>query len=248
MRCILVLLVFLLSCGRPDSDSGGVCISFDDRTIKEWYGLQSLFEKYDAKATFFITEFDSLTPQEIAILKKMEGYGHEIGSHGAAHLLAEDFIKENGYDAYVQKEIDHSIASMKAAGFNVNSFAYPYGSKYWFTDHLLKKRFKVLRGVAALPEDKNLYAFDDAFCKTGEDVVSAVSFDVNSDLTREIAEKALQRARKNKEVLVLFGHVPADSNSAENQYSFDVALLEYILAEAKRKHLKFYTMQELAMN
>ena len=36
--------------------------------------------------------------------------GHEIGSHGAIHVVSEYYIKEFGYDAYLEHEIDKNTA------------------------------------------------------------------------------------------------------------------------------------------
>jgi peptidoglycan-N-acetylglucosamine deacetylase len=55
-----------LGCGSPSGKpgAGGIALSFDDHFIKEWYELRPLFQKYNAKATFFITCPDSLNAEK----------------------------------------------------------------------------------------------------------------------------------------------------------------------------------------
>jgi len=45
---------------------------------------------------------------------------------------------------------------MKKHGFDPKSFAYPYGAKYWFTDMMLLKKFKILRGVETINNERDL--------------------------------------------------------------------------------------------
>jgi len=77
--------------------------------------------------TFFITQFDSLTPDEIGLLHRFEDEGHEIGSHGALHVLSEHYIREHSYQDYLEKEIGKNLQSMRKHGFNPRSFAIPMG-------------------------------------------------------------------------------------------------------------------------
>lgn len=111
--------------------SPGLCISFDDRSIEEWNELRPLLNKYQAKVTLFVTQFDSLTVNDIEYLHDFERDGHEIGSHGARHLLAEHFLASHTLAEYLDTEIHPSIERMRQHKFNVTSFAYPYGSMTW---------------------------------------------------------------------------------------------------------------------
>jgi peptidoglycan/xylan/chitin deacetylase (PgdA/CDA1 family) len=222
----------------------GICISFDDRTIHEWNELSPLFDRYGAKVTFFVTQFDSLDEEEIAILKKLKAKGHEIGSHGAMHVISEHYIQEHGYRKYLENEIDQGVSSMEKQGLKPTSFAYPYGAKYWFTDYLLLKRFKVIRDVAVMPEDDALKQLDDIFISDRDDNVSALGFDYGSKLTIDNIKPGIERAIRQKEILMLYGHYPG-SDTTDN-YTFDKNLLEEILKLARERGLRFYCVSELA--
>ena len=242
----VLFIVSLSSCSSNTKPQPGISISFDDRTIREWYDMRGLLNSYNAKVTFFVTQFDSLLPAEIDMLKTLESDGHEIGSHGAIHVNAEYFIKAESYDKYLQSEIEPSISAMKKAGFNPTSFAYPYGAKYWFTDYLLKKEFKVLRSVSAIPQGKDISDLDDIFYGFDNDrTVSSLGIDVNSGTTTIMIEKSIKRALAKNEVILLYGHAPSDS-TISTSYQFDLSFLESILKLAKENNLRYYRMNDLA--
>ena len=59
--------------------SAGVVLTFDDRNMNQWVKQIPLFEKYDAKVTFFVDHFHTLKPQQIAALKKLKARGGTVG-------------------------------------------------------------------------------------------------------------------------------------------------------------------------
>ena len=89
---LLGLLTF--SCHENEIKRSGICLSFDDRTVKEWYEIKDLLKKYNSHVTFFITQFDSLDSTEIRMLRELENEGHEIGSHGALHVRRKITLKK----------------------------------------------------------------------------------------------------------------------------------------------------------
>lgn len=237
------LLVILSNCSRTDRSSG-ICLSFDDRTINEWYAMMPLLDKHQARVTFFVSEFDSLRPDEILKLRAFAERGHEIASHGALHVNAETYIREHGYGAYLDDEVDHSIKVMKQAGLDPVSFAYPYGAKYWLTDFLLLQRFSCLRSVTALEDGADITMLDDMFYDfNGDDKLSAVGIDVNSGLTRQMVKRAIERSVAKEEVMMLYGHAPVAAG--DSLYRFDPGMLEFILEACKKNGLRFYTFKDL---
>lgn len=247
MKTIYIIFISILitSCRKNSQNQAGVCISFDDCTIHEWYAMRPLLNKYQAKVTFFISDFESLDSEKIAMLKTLQTEGHEIGSHGALHTISETYIKAHSYSAYLAKEVDSNTISMERKGFTPTAFAYPYGAKYWFTDYLLLKRFKIVRGVTPLNKEKLLEMTDEAFYDFGNrNVVSAIGIDHTPGLTAIQLQKGLKRAKAKNEVLMLYGHAP-ENPSDSSDYTFDIHILEYILKEVQQQHLKHYTITEL---
>lgn len=240
---LYIVLLTLVYCRPKTERKAGICISFDDRSVKEWYAMAELLRKYRSRATFFVTQFDSLDSTDIRMLKELELDGNEIASHGAMHSVSEHYIREHGYREYVDKEIDAGIASMKRNGFNPKSFAYPYGAKYWFTDFILLRKFKILRDVEPMNNEKDLTLIDRIYYTyNGDRTLSSIGIDNNVGITNEMVDRAIQRALAKKEVLMLYGHSPT---AQENGYHFDTVLLEHILCEADRNKLQFFTFEDL---
>ena len=220
-------------------------MSFDDRSIDEWFKLRKLFNENQVKVTFFITQPDSLSSTELDKLRILEKDGHEIGFHGNMHVSAESYIKEKSLVDYLDKEINMGMRAMDSLGFNCVSFAYPYGSKYWFTDFLLLKKFNFIRGVSGLNYEKDLTKIDGIYYSfENEKILSAIGIDVNSGIDEGMIDRALNRAVNKKEILMLYAHTPAKLNEAKG-YSFDIEFLRHIIEKANEKDIHFYTTKEL---
>jgi len=242
---ILYCTFFFISCKSDDRiEEPGICLSFDDRYIVEWFNMRKLFKKYDARVTFFVTQMDSLNSDEISQLHTLQDDGHEIASHGAMHVLAETYIQKESYRSYLKNEIEASINSMKSKGFNPRSFAYPYGSNYWFTDYLVLKKFDKIRSVTVINNNENINECEEIFIKyRDQNLYDALGIDLNSKLDSSDIDLAFDRIIQNKEILILFGHAPMDTSGSI--YRFNMELLEYILYGTQKNNLKFYRFDEL---
>lgn len=234
--------------------AAGIALSFDDRYVAEWTRLRPLLKKYNAHVTFYVTQFDSLTPQEIMQLRELQRDGHEIGAHGAAHIRVLDWLRGGGsLDDFFKYEIEAELISMQKAGFRPVTFAHVGGQQTWWTDQrLLKNYFKLLRDVSMTERklpfltlrqpvfsmDEIYYGFD------GDRTVHALLIDQYTNITDAQLKDGLIRAKNTQSVLMLLGHHPLFA-PADEPYAFSVARLEKLLAEAQRMGLKTYTMSEL---
>ncbi len=236
-------VLFLTSCKNDHyrqhrAAQASLCLSFDDYSVDEWFALRGLFLKYNARVTFFVTKFDTLTASQVQKLRILQQDGHEIGFHGARHFLSEHYIKKYSMDQYLQEEIVKGLKVMADSGFRPTSFAYPYSAKYWFTDKELLNYFYVLRSSLPLTEDITkmndiYYPFD------GGRLITAISIDKGKGLNKELLAKAMTRAKEKKEALLLHGHEPV--------LSFDVDFLEEILKMASDRQLAFLRVSDLVM-
>ena len=250
--------MFFVGCAKSgkESDKSGIAISFDDHFLNEWYALRPLFQKYNAKVTFFITCGDSLTRDEVLKLKQLQKDGHEIGFHGTVHGKSTELIDAFGPAKYQEIELVKGLSYMSDAGFHPTSYAHPGGNHNDQVDSvLLANGFKILRDVAIsrrilfgiplytlAPRVMNwiYYDFD------SERIVDALLIDEDSGLTEPEMKEALEKAKTDNKALMLFGHEPLYGKPKNGEYGFDVPFLEKILKEADRQKLKFYTMSELA--
>ncbi|TDE12397.1 polysaccharide deacetylase family protein [Dyadobacter psychrotolerans] len=248
--------LFVTGCskGSQDTSKSGIAISFDDHFINEWYALRPLFQKYNAKVTFFITCGDSLKIDEIEKLKQLQKDGHEIGFHGTVHSKSTELIKA-GAAEYIKTELTPGLKYMADAGFFPSSYAHPGGNHNERVDSvLLAKGFKILRDVAisrrvlygiplytTLPRIMSwiYYPFDQTR------TVDALLIDQDSEITDDEIKDAIVKAKKTNTALMLFGHKPLYAKPVNGEYGFNVSFLETILKEAEQQNLKFYTMTEL---
>lgn len=248
-------MLFFASCHSQNTiESGGIALSFDDRFVKEWIQLKPILNKYNAKVTFYVTQPDSLSEEDIQMLHELRKEGHEIGCHGAMHVQSMYYIWDNSLDAYMENEIFHALLVMKKQGFSPKTFAHPGGSQTWYSDRQLLKYFTLLRDVSMKYQNflgfqyiREIENIDEIYHQRNhEQKVNALLIDVSAKLTIEDIKKGLQRATKEGSVMMLFGHKPLTKTTQNiNEYGFDVQFLEQILAESAKLNLKTYTMQEL---
>ncbi len=216
--------------------------------------MRPLFEKYDARVTFFITCPDSLNAEEVAMLKQLEKEGHEIGFHGTVHAKSTELMAAGGPKGYIETELEPGMRHMAAAGFSPTSYAHPGGNHNDRVDSvLLTKGFTILRDVAISRRKYKgfqLYAWPPRWMKSiyytfdGEQHVDALMIDYDEVTADEIAD-AIREAKENGTALMVFGHEPLYSAPQNGKYGFSVRFLDAILREAHGQGLKFYTMSEL---
>lgn len=126
----------------------GLALSFDDTSIQAWTDTQPLFAQYGAKVTFFVSRFDVITAGERAQLHALAAAGHDIEAHSILHLRAPQYVEENGLQAYLDNEAQPSIDLLRADGYDIVAYAYPFGARSSELDRALLERVRVLRAVA----------------------------------------------------------------------------------------------------
>ncbi len=253
---MMSVAVGLGGCHKPSDHSplAGIALSLDDRYVKDWVRLRPLLKKYNAHLTFYVTQFDSLTPEETALLHQLEQDGHEIGAHGAAHVRVLDWVRSGGkLDDFYRYEIEAELVSMRRAGFKPITFAHVGGQQTWYTDRrLLSDYFILLRDVSMTERRlplfiyrRPVFAMDEIYYHfDGTQKVNSLLIDQYTHITERQLKEGLVRAKNTRSVLMLMGHRPLFAASDE-QYAFSVSLLEKILEEAQKMGLKTYTMAEL---
>jgi hypothetical protein len=126
----------------------GLALSFDDAGITEWTAARPLLQQHDARVTFFVTRYHLFTDEDRARLRDLASDGHEIAAHGVAHLRAPVYVEEHGLAAYLADEALPSLDALRDDGYDVTSFAYPYGARTAELDRALAAHVAVLRSVA----------------------------------------------------------------------------------------------------
>lgn len=243
MRNFLFLFFILLhlGCIPKNEFGGGVCLSFDDNYLEEWVNILPLFEKYDAKATFFITGVGNLSTQEVAWLKQLKDAGHEIGSHGELHLSMNKYIKEFGLKSYWEKEIKANLIAFQALDIFPKVFAYPYGEKNFYIDALLLTQFDATRNVAIkenLPNKiQEIFYRPDWF----QYRFHSLGIDNSEKIGSEAFKNLLERVKENNEIIFLHAHQIGN----EHGYEISPEKVKELLDLANNANVKFYTFSEI---
>lgn len=128
--------------------AAGLALSFDDTSIDAWFALRPLFDRYQARVTFFVSRYRFVGEDQRDELQQLAADGHAVEAHSVRHLRAPDYVEQHGLNAYVHDEVDPSIQILRDEGFAVDAFAYPFGARTGEIDRAIAKRVPVLRSVA----------------------------------------------------------------------------------------------------
>lgn len=236
--CVFILF---LGCKYPQK-KGGIIISFDDNYIDEWFSCKEVFKKYNIRATFFIAHSHLLDTINIQKLKILEKEGHEIGCHGYRHLNCMDYA--DSIDIYMEQEIKPAVNQLKKHGFQVCSFAYPFGTSTDYIDSILLTYFSFIRKATYNINDTTIDTYDAVFVSNNKTrICNAMGIDYNYCITLENLETALQRAVKNNEILILYAH---QINNSKEDYSIEPAYLEKIFQLCNKYQIQSLRMKDIA--
>lgn len=237
----------LMSLNRPMApDAPGVLLTFDDQPIDRWCAALALLDRFGAKATFFVPNFDELSPAQVRGLRELVDHGHAVGCHGLRHRDADQYARRHGSQRYIDDEIVPALEAMRRQGFEPTSFAYPMGRRSDQTDAALRPFFRHVRTSVPLPEGQSLEEFDPVFtpvhglagrfCLPGKGVDSAAKIGI------EEIRRALTRAVGRGEILTLYAH----SIGRDGKHHWiEPELLEAVLAAASGLGLRFYRFDDL---
>lgn len=132
----------------PDGPhTGGLALSFDDAHIADWWALRPMFDQYDARLTFFVTRYDQWDDAMKAQLRDLSADGHSIQAHSVNHLRAPEFVTERGLAAYLTEEALPSIELLRADGYAITDYAYPFGARTGELDRALLAHVERVRAV-----------------------------------------------------------------------------------------------------
>jgi len=214
---------------KPQKDSAGLLLTFDDNYVETWEKNFDLFDSYNAKVTFFVQgEYFSFC--QMALER-----GHDIGYHSKNHLDLRNVSRE----VFIRETLT-PIESFRKAGIPLYSFAYPYGFyNSWMHGELLK-HYSILRGYGVTfrlyesTQIRNAFissrALDNTLFVKDEDFMAAVDI-------------MLRTVKFIGGGLVL----PLTTHDISNTAVWGIKpqRLEYVLQTANDLQLVFYTYKDL---
>ncbi len=86
--------------------------------------ILKLFDEFDIKATFFVVARDLESRDKVQILRQVAAAGHEIASHGAAHLYVNSLDAAGRRDEIISsKKLIGDLLGLNVSGFKSAGFA-----------------------------------------------------------------------------------------------------------------------------
>lgn len=132
----------------PGATGPGIALSFDDSAIDLWTQIRPLLAEPGVRVTFFVSRYHEFSDDGRAELRDLASDGHAIEAHTVNHLHAPDYVERYGLQQYMDEEAQPSIDRLVADGYDVQAFAYPFGSRTSELDRALLGRVKVLRSIS----------------------------------------------------------------------------------------------------
>jgi hypothetical protein len=108
--------------------TAGVALMYDDWHTLEWVESMELLEKYDARVTLYVARYPGLHDSGREQLAQLAAAGHDIEAHGIMHMRGPGFVEEFGLRTYLDDEVLPSIDLLRGDGYEVVSYAYPFGA------------------------------------------------------------------------------------------------------------------------
>jgi hypothetical protein len=130
----------------------GICLSFDDTEVDDWFALRPLLARHSAHVTFFVTRYFEFTDAQRGELHTLFEDGNSIEAHGVNHAYANEYIPQYGLDAYIANEIQPSIDILRDDGFTPVAYAHPGGAHTRELDDALEGRIRFARGISGAPK------------------------------------------------------------------------------------------------
>lgn len=212
---------------KKERNRSGILLAFDDYSPDNWESYFDLFDKYGVKVSFFINAEEPTDFCANAVAR-----GHEIGFHGAEHVRMTEISEEEIIEYAIEP-----IEVFRQQGYELTSFAYPYGEYTDELNALLLQHYNVVRGAYfyALNPKENLQ----------KGFVESMSIDnVNYESDQhfqETVDMVLSDACRNKGTVVsIYSHAIDGGN-----WCVAPDRLEYIFQKAEELGLEFYTFKNL---
>jgi polysaccharide deacetylase family protein (PEP-CTERM system associated) len=167
----------------------------ESRIIKNTKLILEMFEKYDVKATFFVLGY--IAEKFPDLIKKISALGHEIASHGYAHIDLRKVSKEQFEEDFFKSiNILEKITGKKVEGFRAPFFSINENN-YWVFEILSKN---ISYDSSIFPVKTQLYGIPNAPRSIYKPSLNNI---VNEDIQGKLVEIPMATHR-----IPLIGNIP----------------------------------------
>ncbi|MDO5292527.1 MAG: polysaccharide deacetylase family protein [bacterium] len=194
-----------------------VYLTFDDGPYKSTPELLDVLDKYNVKATFFVTA-QFLTGQKlIDSLKEIDRRGHVVAVHTFSHRYNEIY---SSVDSYLEDYEKMADIIFEATGKRNNIFRFPGGSNAGYSSHIREDLLSAVKSKGLVYYDWNAYDGDcDGF--TGEKLI----------------EKAVTESSYKDKSILLMHDIPGKEAVID--------ALPSIIEQLQKKGYEFRTLSKL---
>jgi len=227
--CCILLFAIFNGCNDSDTyDNPGIVFAFDDYFPETWEPYLDLFDKHDAKVTFFV-----MGNSVSGFMLHAQSRGHEIGYHTINHPHLPELSKELFF-----KQTISCMDIFKDAGIELSTFAYTYGDyKTWMHKELLKY-YKVVRGF----NEKKFKLYSKNDMKSGfidSKSIDNIIYKSEADFRKAI-DNMIILAKERGKIIALTSH-----RISGYDWGITPERLEYVLAKCQEHGLTFYRYKDL---
>jgi peptidoglycan/xylan/chitin deacetylase (PgdA/CDA1 family) len=205
-----------------EEDEAGILLAMDDDYQEVWERYFDLFDRYQAKLTFFVTgEYGPFCSKALS-------RGHDIGYHTFNHLNLLKVSRKIFFE-----ETLAALDGFREAEIPLKAFAYPYGLwEPWMHGELFKS-FTVIRGFGTTYRIYNREAIKNGYIssKSIDNIIYKEDAAFNAAVTM-----MLRTAKFLGRILPLTTHTIADDAA----WGIRPDRLEYLLQSAADLKLTFY--------
>ncbi len=202
----------------PEGIEMALSLTFDDARLSQADKGIPLLDKYDIKATFYVSPGAMM--QRLDAWKQAAGNGHEIGNHSLYHPCSGNFLwaRDRALENYTQEQMRQELDSAnrliyELLGVQPVSFAYPCGQTFVGRGTNTRSYIPVVAsmfrtGRGWLDEGPN----DPAFC----DMAQLTGMELDGKSFEEILI-LIENARRSGQWLILAGH-ETDNQGSQTSY------------------------------
>jgi peptidoglycan-N-acetylglucosamine deacetylase len=212
----------------PDGKQMAISLSFDDARFSQIDTGIPILNKYNVKATFYVSP--DRFKQRIEEWKIVSNQGHEIGNHTMTHPCTGNyqFSRHNALEEYslemMAQEIDGANEIIKSLlGLQPTTFAYPCGQNYVGRGRnhssyvpLVAERFIVGRGW--LGEDGN----NPAFC----DLSNALGMELDGKYFDQV-KSIIEKGATENQWIIFCGHEIGDTGAQTTLTQTLISICKY---------------------
>jgi peptidoglycan/xylan/chitin deacetylase (PgdA/CDA1 family) len=248
----LLLVSLLTNCNKkhPQPLGPGIVLTVD-KPPDTWEHLQAFLKENNAKLTFYIENYTTISDSTKEIMKSFMLDGHEMAHHSLTHAHADDYSEKNGIENYIKDEIIPVTDAMKKDGFNPETYAYPHGDCTSETDEALLKYFINIRKIIAPYLNKKICDLDQIYLRHGNvKVFFAAGIDARYKVNLEEIFDALEKAKSSRQTVSLYTHFLSKDGKPLESSNSHIAEEDFvkIIKKANELGLKFYTAKEIGQS